>query len=35
MDTKCENLRLSDFVTCKEGYYNQSGRGLCLSFGTL
>ena len=28
-------LRLSDFVTCRKRYYYKSGRGLCLSFGTL
>ena len=28
-------LRLSDFVTCLKRYYNQSGSGLYLSFGTL
>ena len=27
-------LRLSDFVTCRKKYYNQSGGGLYLNFGT-
>ena len=33
--TQLEHSTLSDFVICRKRYYNKSGRGLYLSFGTL